>query len=131
MPRAVDSARTPCGRSFRSSGRFTRSPRSCWSHEVSAMIASDKPDPGSCRTDETETPEQNSPPSWLPDDATIVSEETFTSPKGRRSRILRTNQTDAYDDPPEGEPTSTTPRSLLTSSWKPRDGGRLTADKGR
>jgi len=82
------------------------------------MTASDKPGPGSCRTDETETSEQDSAPSWLPDEATIISEETVTSPKGRQYRILRTNLTDSDDDPLEGEPTSTTPRSLPTSSWK-------------
>ena len=38
-----------------------------------------------------------------PDEATVVSEETLTSPKGRQYHILRTNQMDAYDDPPEKE----------------------------
>ena len=37
----------------------------------------------------------------LPDPATVVAEETMTSPKGRRYRVLRTRQTDAYEDVPE------------------------------
>jgi hypothetical protein len=38
----------------------------------------------------------------LPDKATIVSERTFTSPKGRRYRIIRTTEKDPYD-PPDDE----------------------------
>lgn len=34
----------------------------------------------------------------LPDEDTIVEEKSFTSPKGRHYRILRTTQTDPYDD---------------------------------
>jgi hypothetical protein len=41
--------------------------------------------------------------SGLPDPTTVISEETFTSPKGRRYRVLKTRQTDPYDDPPAGE----------------------------
>lgn len=37
----------------------------------------------------------------LPDPATVVAEETVVSPKGRRYRILKTRQTDAYEDAPE------------------------------
>lgn len=43
----------------------------------------------------------------LPDPATVVSEETFISPKGRRYRILKTRQTDPSDvssDEEEPEP---------------------------
>jgi hypothetical protein len=67
------------------------------------VTPSDKPGPGSCGTDGTETPAQESVPSLLPDEATIVSEETFTSPKGRKYRIIRTNQSDVYDAPAEGK----------------------------
>jgi hypothetical protein len=64
------------------------------------MPASDTPDRDSCRTEDgTLQFEEDSPPPWLPDEATIISEETFTSPKGRRYRILRTNLTDPDDRP--------------------------------
>jgi hypothetical protein len=66
------------------------------------VTASDKPCPDSCPTEEPETLEQASVPSWLPDEAAIISEETFTSPQGRQYRILRTNLTDEYDDPAGG-----------------------------
>ena len=95
------------------------------------MTASDKPGPGSSPTEELKTLEQADVPPWLPDEGTIISEETFTSPKGRQYRILRTNLTDSDDDLLEGEPTSTTPRLLPTSSWKAWDGGHPTPDKGR
>ena len=39
----------------------------------------------------------------LPDPTTVVAQETFTSPKGRRYRILKTRQTDPYDDDPPGD----------------------------
>jgi hypothetical protein len=35
----------------------------------------------------------------LPSEDSVISEQTFTSPKGRVYRIIRTNQTDAYDNP--------------------------------
>jgi hypothetical protein len=38
----------------------------------------------------------------LPDKDTVISERTFTSPKGRRYRILRTTEKDPYD-PPDDE----------------------------
>jgi hypothetical protein len=38
----------------------------------------------------------------LPDKETIVSERTFTSPKGKRYRIIRTTEKDPYD-PPDDE----------------------------
>ena len=37
----------------------------------------------------------------MPDEASIVEVKTFTSPKGNRYRILRTNETDPYDEPAE------------------------------
>jgi hypothetical protein len=42
----------------------------------------------------------------LPSADSIISEKTLTSPKGRVYRIIKTNQTDAYDEPagkPSGE----------------------------
>jgi hypothetical protein len=35
----------------------------------------------------------------LPNPATVVSERMFTSPKGRRYRIIKTNEKDPYDPP--------------------------------
>jgi hypothetical protein len=35
----------------------------------------------------------------LPDPSSIVSVKTFTSPKGRRYRIIETDEPDAYDAP--------------------------------
>jgi hypothetical protein len=35
----------------------------------------------------------------LPDASSIVSVKTFTSPKGRRYRIIETDEQDAYDPP--------------------------------
>jgi len=40
-----------------------------------------------------------SPRAGLPDPASVVSEGAFTSPKGVRYRVLRTTETDAYDQP--------------------------------
>lgn len=34
----------------------------------------------------------------LPDETAVVRATTFTSPKGKRYRILRTSETDSYDD---------------------------------
>jgi hypothetical protein len=46
------------------------------------------------------TPRKRRP--GLPDEASVVSETTLTSPKGATYRILRTNEKDPYD-PPESE----------------------------
>jgi hypothetical protein len=50
-----------------------------------------------------------SPPSTpnpgLPDKETIVSERTFTSPKGKRYRIIRTTEKDPYDPPDDDNKT--------------------------
>jgi len=35
----------------------------------------------------------------LPDPSSVVAETVFVSPKGRRYRILRTDEKDAYDRP--------------------------------
>ena len=34
----------------------------------------------------------------LPNESSIVAEMEFTSPKGTKYRVLRTNEKDAYDD---------------------------------
>jgi hypothetical protein len=47
------------------------------------------------RKDQRTTPEQPNP--GLPDPGTVVSERMFTSPKGRRYRIIKTTETDPYD----------------------------------
>jgi len=38
-------------------------------------------------------------PAGLPDEARVVAETSFASPKGTRYRILKTTETDAYDRP--------------------------------
>jgi len=35
----------------------------------------------------------------LPDEASVVEEKEFTSPKGNKYRIIVTNETDPYDQP--------------------------------
>jgi hypothetical protein len=65
------------------------------------------PDPPSHDANDQEQASERDPqPLALPDPATILSEETFVSPKGREYRILRTNQTDEEpfddDDPVTG-----------------------------
>lgn len=55
--------------------------------------------PHPCDADgEAQEPRTGDERPGLPDEATVVSEKIFTSPKGRRYRILRTTQTDPYDD---------------------------------
>jgi len=39
----------------------------------------------------------------LPDKATVISEREFTSPKGKRYRIIKTTQRDPYDLPDEDD----------------------------
>ncbi len=39
----------------------------------------------------------------MPDEASVLSERIFTSPKGREYRIIETDETDAYDAPPEDQ----------------------------
>jgi hypothetical protein len=36
----------------------------------------------------------------MPDEASVLSERNFTSPKGREYRIIETDEKDAYDAPP-------------------------------
>ena len=39
----------------------------------------------------------------LPDPASVVATTSFVSPKGRRYVILKTTETDAYDESPGGK----------------------------
>jgi hypothetical protein len=65
------------------------------------MTTGSPQDPPPCGDEnEVQEPEQGHRRPELPDDSMVVSEETITSPKGRRYRILRTLETDPYDDPP-------------------------------
>jgi hypothetical protein len=68
------------------------------------MPSADERDaPRPCGADEKrEEPGSGGRRPGLPDESTVVSEETFTSPKGRRYRILKTRQTDQYEEPREG-----------------------------
>jgi hypothetical protein len=64
--------------------------------------AHDKPHPPPLGEDEVEQFAQTEEHSAIPDETTVVAEEEFISPKGRRYRILKTRQTDPDDPPPEG-----------------------------
>jgi len=35
----------------------------------------------------------------MPDETSILSEKAFTSPKGKKYRIIKTDETDPYDAP--------------------------------
>jgi len=70
------------------------------------MSAEDAQDPRPCNEEsESEELGEAAPTERprLPEEATVVSEETITSPKGRKYRILRTTQMDPYDEPQEEE----------------------------
>jgi hypothetical protein len=70
------------------------------------MPPADAQDPRQCTEDnECEELGEDAPAErpGLPEEATVVSEETVTSPKGRKYRILRTTQMDPYDEPQEEE----------------------------
>jgi hypothetical protein len=56
---------------------------------------------GGKKTDEKPTPPK-APPHRLPAREAVVCERTFISPKGKRYRVLRTTEKDAYD-PPDDE----------------------------
>jgi hypothetical protein len=71
------------------------------------LTKADTPEPRSRGDDdEARAPRESSEPVWLPDDATVVSEATFTSPSGRQYRVLRTTQMDAYDRLPDDQDTA-------------------------
>jgi len=56
------------------------------------------------RTKRRKKPKSPSGPNpGLPDKATVVSEREFTSPKGKRYRIIRTTERDPYDPPDDDD----------------------------
>lgn len=59
------------------------------------------------------TGEGPSPPgaSEVPDPETVAAEFTLTSPKGRTYRVLRTNQVDGYETPPDVVPGEGSPET--------------------
>lgn len=64
-----------------------------------------RPDQEPLPADETSPAEEagaHHPRPGLLDPATVVGERAFTSPKGRRYRIIETRQTDPDDDPAAG-----------------------------
>jgi hypothetical protein len=66
------------------------------------MRAEDTKDPRPGEApDDTQAPEEDVKRPGLPDADSVLAEETLTSPKGRQYRILKTNQSDPYDDHPE------------------------------
>lgn len=65
-------------------------------------MAGDEPKGPSRRADRKQGTRATSNPG-LPDPASVVSEKMFLSPAGRRYRILRTNERDAYDPPDKPE----------------------------
>lgn len=42
----------------------------------------------------------------LPDKDTVISERLFTSPKGKRYRIIKTTEKDPYDPPDDNDSNS-------------------------
>jgi len=52
--------------------------------------------------DPTTGPTPREIPAGLPNETSIVAERAFLSPKGKRYRIIRTNETDPYDDEKSG-----------------------------
>jgi hypothetical protein len=58
------------------------------------------------KTGPEDTPRESagSPRAGLPDARSVVSEAEIVSPKGRHYRVLRTVETDAYDEPPPPPP---------------------------
>ena len=63
------------------------------------LSASGKPRPP--RSGGPQEPGNQAPPPrpGLPKEDSVVEEKPFVSPKGRRYRILRTDETDPYDKP--------------------------------
>lgn len=47
----------------------------------------------------TESADESRGRPGMPDEASVLSEKTFTSPKGKRYRIIKTDETDPYDAP--------------------------------
>ncbi|WP_461129639.1 hypothetical protein [Spirosoma aerophilum] len=57
----------------------------------------DRPEPAGTSKAPTGSPKRK-PRLGLPDPSTVVTEESFLSPKGKPYRIIRTSQKDAYDN---------------------------------
>lgn len=52
--------------------------------------------------------EESSPPrAGLPDDDSILEEKAFVSPSGKKYRILKTDETDEYEEPESKNQTET------------------------
>ncbi len=47
----------------------------------------------------TESADESRDRPGMPDETSVVSEKTFTSPKGKRYRIIKTDEKDPYDTP--------------------------------
>jgi hypothetical protein len=68
------------------------------------VFEGDEKDACAPQTEDETTPGQDAERPGLPDKESVVSEKTLVSPKGRRYRILKTNERDAYDPPVEPAP---------------------------
>ena len=65
------------------------------------MTAPDPPTPPTrSRKDHRESHPEPDPP-WLPDESAVLAEATFTGPSGQEYRVLRTTESDAYDEHPD------------------------------
>src|SRR4051812_7858379 len=92
---AVDPVRRISSRSCPSSRKSIRSLASCWNREALTMPSTSVPDPCSHGDDgQDQEPQPDRQLLGIPDPATVLSDETFISPKGREYHILRTSQTD-------------------------------------
>ncbi|MBV8093047.1 MAG: hypothetical protein JOY71_03270 [Acetobacteraceae bacterium] len=93
--------RQTCGRTCRGFGRSIRSPRSRSNRSDGIIMADDlskRSEPAAGRASGARRP-------TLPDEQSVVAEKRLVSPKGRRYRILRTDERDAYEQSgrPDGE----------------------------
>jgi hypothetical protein len=50
-------------------------------------------------TDSTESADESRGRPGMPNETSVLSEKAFTSPKGKRYRIIKTDETDPYDAP--------------------------------
>ena len=64
------------------------------------MPCPDEKDRASYTSNGPEEPaEENRGRPGLPDERSVLSEKAFTSPKGKEYRIIKTDETNAYDAP--------------------------------
>jgi hypothetical protein len=49
--------------------------------------------------DSTESADESRGRPGMPNETSVLSEKAFTSPKGKRYRIIKTDETDPYDAP--------------------------------